>query len=124
MTKPKKHIKGKHQYIHWDKKTKEVKVMSEQIERKEPPKIQIDIDDMTAQGIYVNLASITHTETEFTFDFVYIQPQAPRGKVRARIITSPQHAQRFLLALSDNIKKYEQKYRQIQPPQQQQTITH
>lgn len=123
MTKPEKHRKGKHEYIRWDKKTIEVRTMSEINEKKEPPKIQIDIDDVTSQGIYANLASITHTETEFTFDFVYIQPQAPKGKVRARIITSPQHAQRFLAALADNVKKYQQKFGQL-PVSQQNPLTH
>lgn len=123
MTKPEKHRKGKHEYIHWDKKTKEVRTMSENTEKKEPPKLQIDIDDATAQGLYTNLASITHTETEFTFDFVYVQPQSPRGKVRARIITSPHHAMRFLSALSDNLKKYQEKHGQLTAPQQK-PLTH
>jgi len=123
MTKPEKYRKGKHHYVRWDKKTKEVKVMSETPEKKEQPKIQIDIDDVTSQGMYVNLASISHSENEFTFDFVYVQPQSPRGKVRARIITSPQHAKRFLAALTDNINKYQQKYGS-RPSSQQQTLTH
>ncbi|MFH1379415.1 MAG: DUF3467 domain-containing protein [bacterium] len=123
MTKPEKFRKGKHQYIRWDKKTKEVRVMSEQPEKKEQPKIQIDIDDVTAQGMYVNLASISHSENEFTLDFVYVQPQAPRGKVRARIITSPQHAKKLLAALTDNINKYQQKYGP-HPSSPQQTLTH
>ncbi|MBD3272310.1 MAG: DUF3467 domain-containing protein [Elusimicrobia bacterium] len=87
--------------------------MAEHNEPKEQPKLQIDIDDATAQGMYVNLASISHNENEFTFDFVYVQPQAPRGKVRARIITSPSHAQRLLAALHDNINKYKAKYGDI-----------
>ncbi len=124
MVEPKKYRKGKHEYMRWDKKSKEVRVMSEQQEHKESPKVQIDIDDAIAQGMYANLASISHSETEFTFDFVYVQPQAPRGKVRARIITSPQHAQRFLNALADNLKKYQQKYRPPQAPGQPQTLTH
>lgn len=123
MTKPEKFTKGKHQYVRWDKKTKEVRVMSESQEKKDQPKIQIDIDDVTAQGMYVNLASISHSENEFTFDFVYVQPQSPRGKVRARIITSPQHAKRFLAALTDNLNKYQQKHGS-RPSNQQQTLTH
>lgn len=123
MTKPERFKKGKHEYIKWDKKSKEVRVMSETQERKEPPKIQIDVDEATAQGMYVNLASVSHNETEFTFDFVYVQPQAARGKVRARIITSPQHARRFLAALTDNLNKYQQKYR-IPSAQEQRPLTH
>lgn len=78
-----------------------------------PAQIQIEIDDQTAQGVYSNLAMIGHSETEFVLDFIFVQPQVPKAKVRARIITSPQHAKRFLLALEDNIKKYEQHFGEI-----------
>lgn len=81
-------------------------------ERKEV-QLEIQLDDETAQGVYVNMAMVNHTETEFTFDFVFIQPQQPKAKVRARVITSPKHAKRFLLALQDNIGKFEQRYGRI-----------
>jgi hypothetical protein len=75
--------------------------------------IQIEIDDLTAQGIYSNLAVISHSPDEFIIDFIFIQPQVPKAKVRARVITSPQHIKRFLAALQDNIKKYEEKFGEI-----------
>lgn len=83
--------------------------------------IQIQIDDITAQGIYSNLAFVNHTETEFTIDFIYLQPQEPKGKVRARIITSPLHMKRLFMALQENIRKYEEKFGEIktQAPQMQ-----
>lgn len=71
--------------------------------------VQVEVDDATAQGVYANMAIVAHTETEFVFDFVFIQPQAPKAKVRSRIITSPSHAKRFLAALQDNIQRYEGK---------------
>lgn len=79
----------------------------------ERKQIQIEIDEITAQGIYSNLAVITHSQDEFILDFVFIQPQLPKAKVRARVITSPQHIKRFLYALQDNIKKYEEKFGEI-----------
>jgi len=79
--------------------------------------IQIQLDDITAQGIYSNLAFVNHSETEFTIDFVYLQPQEPKGKVRARIITSPLHMKRFLLAIQENVRKYEEKFGEIKIPQ-------
>ncbi len=82
-------------------------------EETRPAGIQIEIDEQTAQGIYVNLAMITHNETEFVFDFIYVQPQAPKAKVRTRVITSPIHAKRFLKALEDNLKKYEAHFGQL-----------
>lgn len=79
-------------------------------EKQAEAKLEIQLDDETAQGLYANLAVINHTDTEFVLDFVYVQPQAPRGKVRSRIVTSPRHAKGLLLALSENLRHYEQLY--------------
>ncbi|RME20368.1 MAG: DUF3467 domain-containing protein [Deltaproteobacteria bacterium] len=76
-------------------------------------KLQIQLDEETAQGAYVNLALVNHTETEFVFDFIFVQPQQPRAKVRARIISSPKHTKRLLMALQDNIAKYESRFGEI-----------
>ena len=75
--------------------------------------IQIEIDDATAQGAYSNLALITHSESEVIFDFVFVQPQAPKARVRSRVITSPAHAKRFLKALEENIRNYESRFGEI-----------
>ncbi len=84
-------------------------------ERKQPVELKIELDEAAAQGIFSNLALISHTETEFTLDFIYVQPQEPKGKVRARIITSPSHAKRFADALLENIQIYEQSHGEIKP---------
>jgi len=39
--------------------------------------------------MYVNMAMLNHNETEFVIDFIYVQPQAPKAVVRARVINSP-----------------------------------
>jgi len=75
--------------------------------------LMIEIDDQTAQGVYVNLAMIVHSESEVIFDFIFVQPQAPKARVRSRVVTSPQHAKRFLRALQDNIRKYEEKFGEV-----------
>lgn len=72
--------------------------------------LQIQLDDEVASGQYANMALVNHTETEFTLDFIYVQPQQPKAKVRSRIITSPKHMKRLLLAMQDNIQKYEAKF--------------
>jgi hypothetical protein len=77
------------------------------------PQIQIEIDEATAQGVYMNLAMIGHTENEMVIDFIFIQPQAPKAKVRSRVITSPSHAKRLVAALQDNIAKYEARFGEI-----------
>ncbi|HSP81811.1 MAG TPA: DUF3467 domain-containing protein [Myxococcaceae bacterium] len=73
----------------------------------ESSQLQVQMDDDIANGLYVNLALVNHTETEFTLDFIYVQPQVPRGRVRSRIITNPKHAKRLLLALQDSLARYE-----------------
>ncbi len=75
-----------------------------------PPQLQIQLDEATAQGSYVNLTLVNHTEMEFIFDFAFVQPMDPRAKIRSRIISSPKHAKRFLMALSENVTKYEQRF--------------
>ena len=80
-----------------------------------PPlnQIQIEIDDATAQGVYSNLALISHAENEIFIDFTFLQPQVAKAKVRSRIITSPSHAKKLLLALEDNLRKYEARFGKI-----------
>jgi hypothetical protein len=73
-------------------------------------KIEIQVDEETAQGVYANLAVVNHSDAEFTLDFIFVQPQAPRAKVRSRVITSPKHVKRLLMALEDNLKKYEENF--------------
>jgi len=72
--------------------------------------LQVEIDEATARGVYTNLALITHSETEFLLDFLFLQPQSPKTKVLARIVSSPVHAKRLLWALKDNIEKYESRF--------------
>jgi hypothetical protein len=69
--------------------------------------INIELTEETAQGIYSNLAIIAHSSSEFVVDFVRIMPGIPKAKVKSRIILTPEHAKRLLLALQDNILKYE-----------------
>jgi hypothetical protein len=79
---------------------------------KPPPELQLQIqlDDDTANGVYANMALVNHSETEFTLDFVFVQPQQPKASVRARVITSPKHLKRLIGALQDNLSKYEKRF--------------
>ena len=73
----------------------------------EEKKIDIALSDEIAEGIYSNLAIITHSHSEFIVDFVSLMPGVPKGNVKSRIILTPQHAKRLLMALDDNIKRFE-----------------
>ena len=67
----------------------------------------IELSEEVAQGVYSNLAVITHSPAEFVIDFIRIMPGVPKSKVKSRIILTPEHAKRLVAALSDNISKYE-----------------
>ena len=70
--------------------------------------LNIEISEEVADGIYSNLAIITHSNSEFVLDFVRVMPGVPKAKVRARILLTPQHAKRLMRALVDNVQKFEQ----------------
>ncbi|MBN2758135.1 MAG: DUF3467 domain-containing protein [Bacteroidales bacterium] len=69
--------------------------------------INIELSEEVAQGTYSNLAVITHSSSEFIVDFVRVMPGVPKAQVTSRIILTPEHAKRLMLALKDNINKYE-----------------
>lgn len=77
----------------------------------EPPKnknqINIELTEDIAEGIYSNLAVITHSSSEFVLDFIRVMPGIPKAKVKSRILLTPQHAKRLANALMENIIKYE-----------------
>jgi len=75
--------------------------------------INIELSEEIAQGVYSNLAIITHSSSEFVLDFVRIMPGIPKAKVKSRVILTPEHAKRLLMALQDNISKYEAMHGQI-----------
>lgn len=70
-------------------------------------KINIELGEDVSEGIYSNLAIITHSHTEFVIDYVRLMPGLPKAKVKSRIIMTPQHAKRLMRALKDNIAKFE-----------------
>ena len=72
-----------------------------------PNQINIELKEEVAQGTYSNLAIITHSTSEFVIDFVRIMPGLPKADVKSRIILTPEHAKRLLLALKDNLSKFE-----------------
>src|SRR6476661_2908508 len=78
------------------------------------PKLQVQIDEDIAQGVYSNLVLLNHTENEFVLDFAFIQPSNGRAKVRSRVISSPRHTKRLLNALQKNLDRYEERYGRIE----------
>jgi hypothetical protein len=79
----------------------------------EENQINIELSEEMAEGVYANLAMIAHSNSEFVIDFIRLMPGVPKAKVKSRIILTPEHAQRLLLALEDNIRKYELNFGEI-----------
>ena len=81
--------------------------------------VQISATDDDLKGRYANLMSVSHTAEEFVCDFFSVTPagEGPRGHLVSRVIVSPSHYKRLVSALSDNLRKYEEQFGDIQDPQ-------
>mgnify|MGYP003352381477 CR=1 FL=1 len=83
------------------------------MEDNQQPHLDIELSEEIAEGIYSNLAIISHSPQEFVVDFIRIMPGVPKAKVKARVVLTPEHAKRLMKALADNVKKYEQQFGHI-----------
>ena len=83
--------------------------------------LQIELKPEVAEGVYANLAILTHSSSEFVADFVQMMPGMQKAQVRSRIIMAPEHAKRLLMALQDNVQKYESQFGTIKLAQPQQS---
>ncbi len=86
-------------------------------EQKGKNQINIELSEEVAQGTYSNLAVITHSSSEFVVDFVRIMPGVPKANVKSRIVLTPEHAKRLMLALKDNLAKFESMHGPIKLPE-------
>ncbi len=80
--------------------------------------LNVELSEEIAEGIYSNLAIINHSPSEFVLDFIKIMPGVPKARVKSRIVLTPQHAKRFLRAMTDNVARYEQQHGDIQDVEQ------
>ena len=85
-------------------------------DRPAPPQqqsINIELGEKEAEGIYSNLALITHSPSEVIIDFARVLPGSPKSRVYARIVMTPSHAKSLLTALETNLKNYETTFGKI-----------
>lgn len=75
--------------------------------------LNIEISDQIAQGTYSNLAILSHSSSEFVADFIRVLPGMPKAQVKSRIIMTPENAKRLMLALQDNINRFESQFGKI-----------
>lgn len=80
------------------------------MENQNENQMNIELSEEIALGVYSNLAVITHSPSEFVCDFIQVMPGMPKGKVRSRVIMTPENAKRFMRALIENVQKYEQNF--------------
>lgn len=71
------------------------------------PSLEIDLSPELAGGVYSNLAMIVHGPNDVFLDFMLLTPRTPNPRVQSRIIMTPENAKNLMLALQDNIRKYE-----------------
>jgi len=82
--------------------------------------IKVAIDRSKATGEYCNMAAIHHSRHEFVLDFIF--GMGDERNVVSRVITNPGHAKALLIALEENISKYEAKFGELAPEPQPQTL--
>ena len=81
--------------------------MADEKQQPQQGQLNIELTEDVADGVYSNLAIITHSNSEFVLDFVRVMPGMPKAKVKSRVLVTPQHAKRLMRALGDNIAKFE-----------------
>ena len=86
------------------------------MDQKQPVPFEMDLKPEVASGVYSNFVLISHSPSDFILDFARILPGMPKPEVASRIIMAPEHAKRLLMALQENIFKYEQEFGKIQLP--------
>ena len=87
--------------------------MADEKKAKNPNQLNIELSEDTAEGVYANLAMIAHSSSEFVIDFIRLMPGVKKAKVKSRIVITPEHAKRLLIALQENVNKYESSFGSI-----------
>jgi len=85
-------------------------------DHKNQKQLNIELPEEVSEGIYSNLAIISHSHSEFVVDFIRLMPNVPKAKVKSRIVLTPMHAKRLMKALSENLKKFETQFGSIDEP--------
>ncbi len=82
-------------------------------EAKRPFRLEVPPD---VHPIYVNLARIGHTPSEFVLDLARFLPGEPAPRLLSRVVLSPQSAKLLYRALGENLAKYEAHFGEIPLP--------
>jgi len=109
--KPSRFSKNKTEYVKWGKNIKEVRTAAKTARNPGAPAPgKADENETAVVDVYSNMAIITHTETEFLLDLIFLPPGQTKARVVKRVITDPVHTKRLCAALRENIEKYEARF--------------
>ena len=86
-------------------------------DKKKQNQLNKELPEEVAEGIYSNLAIISHSHSEFVVDFIRLMPNVPKAKVKSRIVLTPMHAKRLMKALAENVNKFEAQFGSIDEPE-------
>ncbi len=67
-------------------------------------------------AVYANMARITHSPSEFIFDFAQMLPGLQGPAFKSRVLLSPLSAKLIYKALGDNLAKFETNFGEIKLP--------
>lgn len=83
---------------------------------KKPARLNIELPG-DLEATYANLALISHSTSEIIIDFARAMPNKSKARIHSRIVMTPMNAKLLQRALSENIKKFEEKYGEINIPE-------
>ncbi|MEA3463881.1 MAG: DUF3467 domain-containing protein [Patescibacteria group bacterium] len=73
---------------------------------------EIKIADNIPGAEYANAMQVNHNKDEFQMMFLNIMGAS--GRVTGKILTSPGHYKRMIAAMTENLKKYEDQFGQVE----------
>ena len=82
--------------------------------RKQIMKIELKVDEKLAGGEYANICMVTHSDSEFIIDSFFLQPGKPQAMMKGRLILSARNAKRLMFTLTEQIKRYEKIFGDVQ----------
>ncbi|MGB3975970.1 MAG: DUF3467 domain-containing protein [bacterium] len=82
----------------------------------QPRQLKMKIDPKDEGGVYSNVATVLSSENEFIIDFGMFLPGTEYIRIGSRVVLNPKTAKQLLLALTQNIRNFENKYGEIKLP--------
>ncbi len=73
----------------------------------------VDVDEDIALGVYSNTFIINQTDQDFILDFAFRAPGLERAKIVSRVVVTPTHMKRLAYLMMESVKKYEERFGEI-----------